>query len=218
MENINFFCSWSGGKDSCLSLYRAIKDGGIPKLLFTVFRGDGERSRSHGLDRSIIEAQSKSLGIPFEIRTADWGKYEGIFLDFLKEISIDGIQAGVFGDIDLQSHRDWVEAVCKKANVKPYLPLWKEQRESLVKEFVDLGFESVIVAVKSEIMGKEYLGRIIDHDLIKELKEKNIDPSGEGGEFHTVVIDGPIFDHKVELDFKEKIEVDKYCFLDVALK
>ena len=81
--NKKFFSSWSGGKDSCLALYKAIEQGGSPRCLLTMFREDGERSKSHGLSAAIIEAQADVLGIPSMIGKASWDDYEGSFLEKL---------------------------------------------------------------------------------------------------------------------------------------
>ena len=62
-----FFCSWSGGKDSCLALYLAIQKGAVPRTLLTVVREDGERSRSHGLPVSVLQQQALALGIPLVV-------------------------------------------------------------------------------------------------------------------------------------------------------
>src|SRR5581483_3186030 len=55
-RSVRFCCSWSGGKDSCLAFYRAVKSGAEPAVLLTLFTEDDERSRSHGLHRSVIAA------------------------------------------------------------------------------------------------------------------------------------------------------------------
>lgn len=212
------FCSWSGGKDSCLALYKAIESGKLPHTLFTVFVGNGERSRAHKLRESIIKAQASSLNIPLVTGIADWGKYEDVLLDFIKNIKQEGVEGAIFGDIDLQSHKDWIDNVCKKSNITPVLPLWKKDRVELVNEFIELGFKTMIVSTKSSVMGEEYLGKILDKDLVKELQENGIDPSGEGGEFHTVVIDGPLFKQKISLNTGKVYRDDKYHFLDLSLK
>ncbi|AFS79150.1 hypothetical protein DUF71 [Gottschalkia acidurici 9a] len=215
---MRFFCSWSGGKDSCLALYESIVKGNTPDTLFTVFVGNGERSRAHGLKQNIIEAQAKSLNIPLEIGTADWGEYESVLIEFLKKMKRNGVEGGVFGDIDLQGHKDWIDKVCEIADITPMLPLWQRDRVELVNEFIDLGFETMIVSTKSSVMGKEYLGQILDKKLVNKLQERGIDPSGEGGEFHTLVIDGPIFKERIELNIGEISEKEKYYYLDVSLK
>ena len=112
--------------------------------------------------------------------------------------------SGVVGQVvaapaDLQEHRDWVERVCNEAGMKAILPLWNADREILLKEFVEAGFRASVVAVNESYLGKEWLGREIDDDFVKELKKKSgIDLCGERGEYHTFVYDGPIFKKKVE--------------------
>ena len=212
------FCSWSGGKDSCLALYKAIESGYVLDTLFTAFAGNGERSRAHGLKREIIEAQAKSLGLPLQIGKANWGEYEDILLDFMKNMKSKGVDYGVFGDIDLQGHKDWIDSVCSKVKTTPLLPLWKKDRVELVNEFIDLGFKTMIVSLKASEMKKEYLGKILDKDLVRILQSEGIDPSGEGGEFHTLVIDGPIFKEKIRLKLGEILEDSKNYYIDVSLE
>lgn len=211
------FSSWSGGKDACLALYKALEQGHKVDLLFTAFVGSGEHSRAHGLKKEIIEAQAKSLNIPFEIGFANWGEYESILMEFVKRAQAQGITAGIFGDIDLDSHKEWLEEIAKKTDIDVLLPLWKRDRVELVEEFIELGFKTMIISTKTSIMGEEFLGRILDQDLVDEFLKLGIDPSGEGGEFHTVVIDGPIFNEKIDLKIIGKIQRGKYHFLEVEL-
>ncbi|MBW1851483.1 MAG: adenosine nucleotide hydrolase, partial [Deltaproteobacteria bacterium] len=49
------------------------------------------------------------------------------------------------------------------------------------------------------------------------LEKSGIDASGEEGEYHTVVTDGPIFSSPVPLQMKGQVAHDGYCFLDVGL-
>lgn len=217
LKNSNFFCSWSGGKDSCLSLYRGIKEGGNAKLLFTMFTENGRRSRSHGLDKKIIEMQSHSLGIPLKVCSASWQDYEKVFVKTLKDIKKKDIDIGIFGDIDIEEHKDWVTSVCDKALIQPYLPLWKGGRIELLNEFISLGFKAQIVAMKDGIMDKSFLGKTLDQEIVKKLKDMGIDPSGENGEFHTVVTDGPIFRDPIRIRFKDEVLNDGYWFIDAEV-
>ena len=75
----SFVCSFSGGKDSCLAIYRAIHAGGDVKKLITMFTDDGERSRSHGLHLSVVTAQSQAMNIPLLTRATSWNDYEKHF-------------------------------------------------------------------------------------------------------------------------------------------
>ncbi len=217
INSSSFFCSWSGGKDSCLALYRAIREGGSPHFLFTMFSEGGERSRSHALHISLIGKQAQALGLPVITRSATWDDYEREFISALYGLKAEGIEAGVFGDIDIDQHRQWVERVCCYAGIKPFHPLWKEKRRELLDEFVNEGFKAVIIAVKDGVLDKRFLGKILDEDIIREIEKAGVDASGEEGEFHTVVIDGPTFSFPVNIQLKEQYFHDGYWFQDVSL-
>jgi uncharacterized protein (TIGR00290 family) len=82
-----------------------------------------------------------------------------------------------------------------------------------------LGFEAVIIATKADLFGREWLGQRIDLNFIKhldELKEiKDITPCGEAGEYHTLVIDGPLFKKRMEILKTRKVFRDTHWFLDI---
>lgn len=218
INNKTFFCSWSGGKDSCLSLYYALKQGGIPKRLITMLIENGERSRSHGLSLNLLKKQSKSLNIPLSTYAASWEDYETSFITALKEIKESGINIGVFGDIDIEDHENWVKKVCNKTNMLEYLPLWKKPRTKIVKEFIDYGFKAIIIAVKDDkLLDKELLGRELDKNLIRILEKRGVDLAGENGEYHTLVTGGPIFKNDIEYKLEEKIFINGYWFQNVSV-
>jgi diphthine-ammonia ligase len=211
-----FFCSWSGGKDCCLALYHAIRNGGTAKALVTMFTEGGERSRSHGLPISVIQQQAAALGIPLTVHKSSWDDYEQTFLSALREFKGHGVDCGVFGDIDLASHLEWVERVCSSTGINPYEPLWRRSRHDLLEEFFHLGFTATIVAVKQGTLDTRFLGQTLEKQIVLEMKEAGIDLSGEGGEYHTVVTNGPLFSFPIQLESKGRVVRDGYCFLDVA--
>jgi len=216
IKNASFACSWSGGKDSCMALYYAIQNGGVPKSLLTMCIENGNRTRSHGLSPQIIYDQADSLNIPLMTVDTSWCNYEENFVDALTRLKASsGIDSAVFGDIDLDDHKKWEDDVCRKANIISFLPLWKRNSELLLKEFLNIGFKSVIVTVNNEYLGTEFLGRELDYATIEEFKKYNIDPCGENGEYHSVVIDGPLFLNPVELKKGNILEHSGYCFLEV---
>jgi len=212
-----FFCSWSGGKDSCLALYHAIQNGGKPHSLLTILSEDGVRSRSHALPRLLIEEQARKLGLRAFFRSASWQQYEEEFISALHEFRKSGIEVGVFGDIDVDSHREWVQRVCAIAGIAPVHPLWKRDRRELLEEFIGLGFKAQIVVINEQKLDKNFLGKTIQAQTINEMEEAGIDPSGELGEYHTVVTDGPIFCSKVEIKTVGQEHHDGYWFLKVDL-
>jgi len=212
-----FFCSWSGGKDSCLALYKAVKAGGVPALLLTMMVEDGERSRSHGLSLDILRAQAGAMGIPLVTRSASWATYEEVFLKAAREFAEQGIKDGVFGDIDLDDHREWCVRVCSEAGVQAHHPLWKLDRLQAVHEFLDAGFQAYIIAVKDGV-GRSLLGRPFDMDAVRSMQALGIDPCGEQGEFHTVVTGGPLFSNSLSVSFGEPVLKGGYWFLDAKVE
>jgi uncharacterized protein (TIGR00290 family) len=213
----SFFSSWSGGKDSCLALYHAIQHGGRPKALLTMMTEGKERSRSHGLPTTVFKKQASSLGIPLVLRYSTWADYEETFLSAARELQKEGVEYGVFGDIDLEPHLEWIKRVCASASIQEYEPLWKRDRTELLNEFLSLGFKAMIISVKQGTLDNKFLGEILDHQVISDMKELGIDASGEMGEYHTVVIDGPIFSTPLQLEKGRQVIKDGYGFLDVSV-
>ncbi len=216
---IKIFASWSGGKDCCLALHRAVAGGLDVRYLANMVTGDGERSRSHGISAAVIKKQAEAMAIPIvQQRTAD-DDYEAQFNKVLKVFKREGIEGGVFGDIDFNAHREWIEKICKEAGMTPHLPLWEEDQNKLVKEFIDAGFVAVVVAAKAEFFGEEVLGQTINRDFLKRLEEmsktKDITPCGEAGEYHTLVIDGPLFKKRLEITESRKVTRGAHHFLDI---
>ncbi|MGC8821044.1 MAG: diphthine--ammonia ligase [Fervidobacterium sp.] len=204
------FSSWSGGKDSALALNRVLKEVGKVDILFTMLDETCERTRAHGLPKSIIQRQAESIGAKSITKCASWETYESEFLKFLEEHAQNGV--GIFGDIDLQEHKDWVERVCSTYNVKALEPLWFEEREKLLEEFLALGFKAIIIAVKN---GFEQLLGLELHKLetIKLIEKLGSDLSGENGEYHTIVYDGPIFNFPIQFKISGQYKTDKNTYL-----
>lgn len=211
------FTSWSGGKDCCLALHRA-KTGGMDiRYLANMVTEDGQRSCSHGISAAVIKKQAEALGIPIAQRPTTSDTYEAEFIKMLQDFKREGIEGGVFGDIDFSPHREWIERVCKGAGITPHLLLWQESQKKLMEEFIDAGFQAVVVAVKAELLGEEALGRTVDRKFLAYLAEldKGITPCGEAGEYHTLVIDGPLFQKRLEITESEKVTRGDHHFLEI---
>lgn len=184
--------SWSGGKDSCLALLRAQNLGHNITHLLTVLDESGLKTRSHGVSKDLILAQGKSLGMHNEFISAAWDNYEQEFIHKLQSLKSLGLDLAIFGDTDLKAHREWEEKVCLEANLEPILPLWNQNRLSLVEEFLSLGFKARVTCVDGRFLNESYVGREFDAQFINDLPEQ-VDACGENGEFHTFVYDGPNF-------------------------
>ena len=150
-----YFVSWSGGKDCCLALYRTTQKYGRPKVLVTMMTENGQRSRSHGLSKELLEQQAACLQIPIRFFSASWADYEKVYLQAVESLSAEGIKMGVFGDIKVKddpqwtTHREFAYKVCSSHNMSVFQPLWEEEH-SIIDEFFKLGFEATIIAINEQ--------------------------------------------------------------------
>jgi len=210
------FVSWSGGKDGCLALYRVLRAGMDVCYLANMVSEDSQRSRSHGIRSAIIKKQAEALGIPIVQRPTADDAYEASFIEMLREFQREGIEEGIFGDIDFPPHREWVENVCRRAGLTARLPLWQESQSKLLKEFIGAGFRAVVVVVKAGLLGKELLGRSVDKDFLALMEStKGVTPCGEAGEYHTLVVDGPVFKKRLEITKSKIVTRGEHHFLEI---
>lgn len=213
----NSVCSWSGGKDSCFALMQAIEEGYVPEVLLNVLNEEGKISRSHGIPSAILQVQANAAGLPIHFIESSWTDYEMKFIDGLQKLRLQyHLTQAVFGDIDLQAHRDWEEKVCTQAGLEAVLPLWNQDRLKLITQMLESGIETMIVSC-NEVMGEKFLGRIMSVDLVEELQAIDVDPCGENGEFHTLVLNCPMFANKLKVEAKEKILHEHYWFTRLEL-
>lgn len=208
----NSLCSWSGGKDSCFALMQAIDLGYSPKVLLNVLNEEGKISRSHGIPYSILQEQANRAGLHLHVISSSWAEYEMHFTNALKELK-EGfhLSYAVFGDIDLQAHRDWEEKVCANTGLTAVLPLWKQERRALLMQMLDAGIETMIVSC-NEIMGERFIGQRITTSLIDELELLGVDACGENGEYHTLVLDCPLFSSRINVSVEEKVKHEGYWY------
>ncbi|MEM1586844.1 MAG: diphthine--ammonia ligase [Candidatus Bathyarchaeia archaeon] len=218
---LHVVASWSGGKDSCLALYKAALNGFKVSYLLNFISKD-RRCMSHGLNPELIAAQSQAVGIPIIQRETTWDAYEEIFKATLIELKRMGIEGAVFGDIHVKEHLDWVNRVCNEAGIIPLEPLWGMDPERVLRDFIDAGFKAIVVNVKADLFGEEWLGREVDlnflNDLQKLRKESDFDLCGEYGEYHTFVIDGPIFKKRIKILESKRVRREgywRYWLLDI---
>jgi diphthine-ammonia ligase len=210
---MNFVSSWSGGKDSCYAMMQAVAQEFVPKVLLNMMNENGKISRSHALPLSILKQQAQKMNLPLEAIPATWEDYEAKFIAILKRLKANyNLDSAVFGDIDLQTHKDWEDKVCQSASLKAVLPLWQQDRIVLVNQMLEKGIITMIVSC-NPMMGEGYLGKILTKELAQELLEKGIDPCGENGEFHTLVVNCPLFSEAIELPNFTKITHNDYCFI-----
>lgn len=209
----NVVVSWTGGKDGCFACYNALLDGfNVTHLLS--FK-DVKRRRSHEIKPELLAAQSESMGIPIIHR--DFVSYEEEFKRQVRNLNLKGagIKGAVFGHIGM--HENLVQRICSDLEIEEIMPLWNRDSEQIVMDVIDAGFEAIVVTANATVMGSEWLGRTIDKEFVSQLREFNsaIDVCGENGEFHTFVIDGPLFKNRIQIGDSERIFEDGYWRLEI---
>ena len=196
--------SWSGGKDSYLALHRSLPDYNVVAMI-TMFGEDGARSRSHGLRPSILDAQAGRLRLPIFAGRGSWATYESDYLQALEDARSLDITHVIFGDIMYDSNRVFPERVCATLGLTAVEPLWNEPTDALFREFVATGADARIVTVREGVLDPSWLGRRLTVPMLDDIERVGIDPCGEHGEYHTVVLDAPLFASPLHVTFGEQV-------------
>lgn len=195
------FFNWSGGKDSALALYHAKKSGGFTvDRLVTNINGKHRRISMHGVREELLDQQAKAINIPLQKiilpEEPSMQEYEQLMEKNLQSLKKKKFTHAIFGDIFLEDLKNYREKQLSAIGFNAVFPIWKRDSVELLHEFIDLGFKTILVCIKADLLSKEFAGRIIDKDFLRNLP-KNVDACGENGEFHTFVFDGPIFSKPV---------------------
>jgi ABC transporter with metal-binding/Fe-S-binding domain ATP-binding protein len=203
---------FSGGKDSVFALNVAIQMGWEVKSLVTIV---SERDDSWMFHRPCIELtkfQAEAIGIPHTMKETSGEKEKELedLIEVLKKVKEDhDIDAVVSGAVASRYQKDRVDMVCKELGVQSIAPLWGKDQYKLVKDQIDAEFDIIFSGVASAGLTKDWLGRMLDYQTLGDLKTINekhgINIAGEGGEYETLVMDGPIFKKKLVFEEIEKV-------------
>lgn len=211
--------SWSSGKDSALALHEARATEGLDVVgLLTTVNAAFDRVAMHGVRRALLEAQAAALGLPLHVVELPWPcpneVYEQRMAVAVDEAGRSGPETMVFGDLYLEDIRRYRETALKGTGLLPTFPLWLRPTTEVARSLIDLGFRAVVVCVDPAQAPGEIAGRWYDRTLLDDLPA-GVDPCGENGEFHTVVVDGPGFARPVGVDIGDVVERDGFVFADV---
>jgi diphthine-ammonia ligase len=193
--------AWSGGKDSCFAYYKT-KKSGLDVVSLLTFMESETHSNFHAINTELLDAQAKAVGLPLVKRVTSPSTYEQQFKEALLQFKAQGVEGLVTGDIyEVTMHEErWLERVCSEVGLVPIRPLWQGNTTEIFKEYVAAGFKATVVRTKLSFLGEEWLGRELNKQFLADiLKLKGVDPCGEGGEYHTVVTDGPVFTEHIKL-------------------
>lgn len=192
--------SWSGGKDSCMALDRLVKEGNEVACLITTLPAETGRTFGHGEKEERIREQADALGLPVEFITCTHDSYTQDYIAALRDLkNRRRIEAVAFGDLFLAEHREWGTGVAESAGLEAVYPLWmkpEDTRKALLA-FVESGYRSIVIRIRDGALPADWLGREVDRTFFDDIADRDVCPMGESGEYHTFVVDGPLFRHPV---------------------
>jgi uncharacterized protein (TIGR00290 family) len=202
------FC-WSGGKDSALALNRMLQDDRYEvAALLTTCNAHFQRVSMHGVRVELLEQQAAAIGLPlvkvFVSQRSSNEEYQQKMSACLLAHQARGVTACAFGDIFLEDLKRWREENLAQVGMRGIFPLWKNDTRQLIREFLALGFGTVICCVNDAYLGEDAVGRNLDANFIASLPAE-VDPCGENGEFHSFAFAGPVFQQPVRFTLGEKV-------------
>ena len=218
--------SWSGGKDAAYALFEMYGAGdddrgsfdsaSDPSVALLTQIDDGyDRSSMHGVRQSLYARQADAIGLPIEFLRLPTEpsneEYEAAVSAAFESFRDRGVREIVYADIHLEDVRAYRERLLEDTTLDGedtgldgQWPLWGRDTRAVVESVIDAGFEAILVAVDDDVLDASFAGRTLDERLLEDLPP-GVDPAGEGGEFHTFVIDGPYFDDRVAVEIGETV-------------
>lgn len=214
--------SWSSGKDSAFALHEVRQAGAFDVVgaLTTVTETFG-RVSIHGVREEILRAQLNAAGLPPLIVPIPYPCpneiYEQRMSAALARARADGVTHMIFGDLFLEDIRAYREAKLAGTGITPVFPLWQRPTAELARDMIASGLKAHIATVDLAKLPASFAGRAFDHALLGDLPP-GVDPCGENGEFHTCVVDGPMFRDALRVVPGECVERDGYAYCDLAVE
>lgn len=207
-NKMNVVSLLSGGKDSVYATYLAKKESLNVTNFLSIFSEKKDSWMFHTVNIHMTKLQAEAMNIPLTVKKT-MGEKEKELKDLknaILDLDVDGVVSGAIASTYQKSR---IQNICDELGLKSFTPLWYKKQDLLLKEIIKEGFEVLIIGVFAEGLDETWLGRKIDDDVISDLKKIEekymINTAGEGGEFETLVLDGPMFEKKIVIDESEKV-------------
>jgi uncharacterized protein (TIGR00290 family) len=211
--------AWSSGKDSAFALQalRSLPEVEVVGLLTTI-NETFDRVPMHAVRRELVGAQAAALGLPLTVAAIPYpcpnGTYEEVMGRTTAAAHAAGVEAIAFGDLALEDVRRYREQMMSSTGLTPLFPLWGRPTKGLAREMIAAGLRAVVTCVDPRELPAELAGRPFDEAFLDALPPA-VDPCGEGGEFHTFVWGGPMFEQPIPIAVGETVTRDGFVFADV---
>ena len=215
---------FSGGKDSCLALHKALDAGYKVVYLLSVMPKNFDSFMFHKSYLNLLRKQARELGIRLRVRESKGKKEEELndLRELIKEVK-DKIEGVVVGGIASSYQGKRIKKICEELGLEFIAPLWNYTPQQIWEELLNNNFEVVITKIACDGLSKDWLGKIIDkenlEDLKKLAKKYKFRIDFEGGEAESAVLFMPEFNKRIRIDFEIESEGDfRHWMKNVKIK
>ncbi len=211
--------SWSSGKDSAWALHVLRQDPTIEVAgLFSVLNERYNRVSMHATRAVLLRQQAEAAGLTLHTinlpAPCASEQYDAIMGASVAGFAANGIDCMAFGDLFLEDIRQYREERLKDTGITPLFPLWQIPTTELAEQMLAAGLEAYISSVDLTKLPASFAGRRWTSDLLQELPP-GIDPCGENGEMHTIVVGGPMLKQRIAVEVGEVVQRDGFAYADI---
>lgn len=211
---------FSGGKDSSWALYKALQDELPVKRLLTVHpAGDSYMYHvpatelaslaAESIDIELVDVRPDDFEAEATVDASEQGDAElAVLEDALRELNDEleeGIAGVTVGAVESEFQNSRIQEMSDRLGIETFAPLWQRDPREIAAEMLAAGFEIKIIRVAAGGLDRSWLGRTLDAEAIADLDELHdrygVHLLGEGGEFETLVTDGPHMSRPIELEY-----------------
>lgn len=232
-RNIKLGCLFSSGKDSAYALWLMRKAGYPVECLITIKSRNPESYMFHTPAVELVALQAEAIGLPLVTKETAGEKekeLEDLRAAFREAKAEYGIEGVITGALWSTYQKERIERIAMEENLKVFAPLWHINQETELRLVVS-NFEVILTGVSAYGLDRSWLGRRItmeDVDHLVELSKKiakrakraryedqtsptsgGLNIAGEGGEFESLVLDGPMFKKRLVIVASEIVEEDE---------
>lgn len=203
---------FSGGKDSTYSAWLAKQNGYEIGCLISLFSKNKDSFMFHTPAIELTKKQAALMDVPLIVQKTK-GEKEMELKDLEKAIKLSikkyRIEGIVTGAVESVYQASRIQNICNKIGIECFNPLWQKNQVEILEDLIKNKFEVVISGVAAYPLGKDWIGKKIDNDFVKQIKVLNekykINPAGEGGEYESLVVNCSLFEQKLECKLKQVI-------------
>lgn len=207
--------SWSSGKDSTLTLIRLLQNPDYEVVaLYTTHVANEVPFQVTPI--SVVQMQADLAGLPLitiELPTVfpANNEYQSLVVTGLKECGIE-FDAVAFGDMFCNGIVEYRKSYIEEAGWECVFPLVGQSSSELAEEIINCGIKTILVTTDGTQLDNQFCSQEYTTQLLSELPI-HVDPCGEDGEFHTLVIEAPCFDGSIELSDTRIDEQERFTHL-----